>query len=241
MNPELHEFIKPLLLSLQLAVSVSVSLVIIMLPVAYGIYWSQKMLVFHWRQKLIKRAFLVLETVCWLPLILPPTVLGLYFLMWTGQQSTLGQWLNQFDFTIPFTFFGMWLALFIFSIPFALQPMLLGFRQCPDEWKELLQLMPISHRKRLLKFFLPHLKVPLLMAFILSFSHVLGEFGVVLMVGGGIPDRSETVSIAIFRAFEQMEWSRANHYSLILLIFSCSVLLWMQTLSRRHQSTQRKL
>jgi molybdate transport system permease protein len=211
-----------LFLSLKLAAIVCVTLLVVGLPIAYWITFSR------WRWKF------AVESIVALPLVLPPTVLGFYILVATGQQSPIGRWYQSWSgHLLPFSFEGLALASVIYSLPFAVQPMVAAFSLVD---RGLLNASAILGASRLRTFF--QIVFPLslggvITGMVLSFAHTLGEFGVVLMVGGNIPGVTETISIAIYDDVQALDYASANRTALVLLIFSFLVLSITYSLNRK--------
>jgi molybdate transport system permease protein len=211
-----------LLLSIRLAVCVSLILFVIGMPLAYWLAYSR------WRGK-----FLV-ESVVALPLVLPPTVLGFYVLVAMGPRGPLGKlWQAAFGHGLAFTFTGLVLASILYSFPFTVQPLVASFERVD---RQLLQASAVLGAGRLRTFWrviLP-LSVPgVVTALVLSFAHTLGEFGVVLMVGGNLPGVTRTVSIDIYDHVQSLEYAQANRMALVLLIFSFVVLSVVYGINRQ--------
>ncbi len=211
-----------LFLSLKLAAVVCVILLLIGVPIAYWITFSR------WRWKFI------VESVVALPLVLPPTVLGFYVLVAMGQQSPLGRLYQSWSgHLLPFTIEGLAFASVIYSLPFAEQPMVASFSLVD---RNLLNASAILGASRIRTFF--RIVFPLsiggvVTGMVLSFAHTLGEFGVVLMVGGNIPGVTQTISIAIYDDVQALDYASANHAALVLLIFSFVVLSITYSLNRK--------
>lgn len=209
-------------LTIRLALLVSVVLLVIGSPIAYWIAFSR------WRFK-----FLV-EAVVAMPLVLPPTVLGFYFLLLLGQQSPLGRALAQvFGVRLPFTFAGLALASVIYSLPFAVQPFAAGFAAVDRRLIHASALLGSSDLKTFFRLILPLSKTAIITGFVLSFAHTLGEFGVVLMVGGNIPGVTRTISIAIYDDVQALDYHSAGLNALALLIFAFVVLSIVYAMNRR--------
>jgi molybdate transport system permease protein len=209
-------------LSVKLGVVVSSILLVVGLPIAYWLAFSR------WRWK-----FLV-ESVVALPLVLPPTVLGFYVLVATGPRTSLGRaYLAVFDRTLPFTFEGLVLASVFYSLPFSVQPFAAAFAAVD---RGLLQASATLGASRLRTFFrvvLPLSLAGVVAGAVLSFAHTLGEFGVVLMVGGNLPGVTRTVSIDIYDQVQAFNYAVANQTALVLLIFSFAVLSLVYGINRR--------
>ncbi|MGE5082295.1 MAG: molybdate ABC transporter permease subunit [Acidobacteriota bacterium] len=200
-------------LTLQLAFAVSVLLLLLGLPIAYWIAFSS------WRWKFLVQAVVAL------PLVLPPTVLGFYVLVALGPRSPLGRWwISLTGHTLAFTFSGLVIGSVIYSLPFAVQPFAASFASVD---RKLIAASATLGASRLRTFFrvVAPLSVPgLVTGAALSFAHTMGEFGVVLMVGGNIPGVTRTVSIDIYDRVQAADYAGANQTALALLVL-CFVLL----------------
>src|ERR1700739_696057 len=209
-------------LTLQLAVTVSVILFVLGLPLAYWIAFSS------WRGK-----FLV-EAVLALPIVLPPTVLGFYVLVARGPRSPLGRWwISLTGHTLAFTFSGLVIGSILYSLPFAVQPFAASFTSVD---RKLIAASATLGASRLRTFFrvIAPLSVPgLITGTALSFAHTMGEFGVVLMVGGNIPGVTRTVSIDIFARVQAADYATADETALLLLAFSFVVLAVVYGVNRK--------
>jgi molybdate transport system permease protein len=202
-----------LLLSIRLAVCVSLILFVIGMPLAYWLAYSR------WRGK-----FLV-ESIVALPLVLPPTVLGFYMLVAMGPRAPLGKlWQAAFGHGLAFTFTGLVFASILYSLPFTVQPLVASFENVNRKLVEASAVLGAGRLRTFWRVILP-LSVPgAVTALVLSFAHTLGEFGVVLMVGGNLPGVTRTVSIDIYDHVQSLEYAEANHMALVLLLFSFVVL-----------------
>jgi molybdate transport system permease protein len=209
-------------LTARLAALVAAILLLVSLPLAYWITFSRH----RW-------TFLV-ESVVSLPLVLPPTVLGFYLLVSFGAQSPLGQlWTAWTGRSLAFTFEGLVVASLIYSLPFAVQPIAAAFSQVDPTLREASATLGASPLRTFLRVVLPLSKQGVLTGVILSFAHTVGEFGVVLMVGGNLPGITRTVSISIYDQVQTLQYSEANRTALLLLVFSFAVLLVVHGLRRR--------
>ncbi|HLI82255.1 MAG TPA: molybdate ABC transporter permease subunit, partial [Candidatus Binataceae bacterium] len=167
-------------------------------------------------------------------LVLPPTVLGFYVLVATGHQSPLGRLYESWSgHLLPFSFAGLAVASVIYSLPFAVQPMVASFRSIDRNLLNASAILGASRMRTFLRIVFPLSIGGVVTGMVLSFAHTLGEFGVVLMVGGNIPGVTETISIAIYDDVEALNYARANHTALGLLIFSFVVLSITYSLNRR--------
>lgn len=209
-------------LSLRLSACTMLVLVALGLPLAYWLANTR------WRARFLVEAFVAL------PIVLPPTVLGFYVLMAVGPLSPLGRFYESiFGYRLPFTFEGLLVASVLYSLPFAVQPFTSGFLSVPSR---LIETSWCLGEGRLATFFrvaLPMAWPGVLTGMVLSFAHTLGEFGVVLMIGGNIPGVTRTVSISIYDEVQALNYDAANQTSLALLLFSFAVLALTYGLQRR--------
>ncbi len=174
------------------------------------------------------------EALVALPLVLPPTVFGYYLLVAFGAASPLGQfWQAAFGQPLVFTFEGLLLASIIFNLPFAIQPMQRGFEAIPAEVREAAACCGLSPWKALLRVELPLAWPGILTAMVLSFAHTLGEFGIVLMVGGSIPGETRTIAIAIYDRVQAFDDVAAGQMSALLLAISLATIALTFAFSRR--------
>lgn len=209
-------------LTVQLAVMTAGLLLVVGLPIAYWISFSR------WRWK-----FLV-ESVVALPLVLPPTVLGFYILVAIGPHSPLG-WLYEslVGHPLPFTFEGLLIASVLYSLPFAVQPFVSAFEQVDRRLIEMSWTLGVSRLGTFFKLILPMSLAGVVTGFVLSFAHTLGEFGVVLMVGGNIEGVTRTVSIDLYDEVQALNYAGAAKTALLLLAVSYGILLIVYALNRR--------
>lgn len=167
----------------------------------------------------------IVEALVALPLVLPPTVLGFYLLVGLGPLTAVGRTLTEIlGHTLAFSFTGLVVGSVIYSLPFAVQPMVAGLRSVNRHVIESASTLGASPAKVYLRIALPMARASVLTAAVLTFLHTVGEFGVVLMLGGSIPGRTRTLSIAIYDAVENFEYASANRMSLVLLLL-CTVAL----------------
>ena len=209
-------------LSLRLAAIVAVILVAIGLPLAYWLAFSR------WRGKF------VIEAIVALPLVLPPTVLGFYVLLAIGSQSPLGRaWTAWTGHGLAFTFEALVLASILYSLPFAVQPMASAFSQVDASLLEASSTLGASGWRTFVRVLVPLSMDGIVTGAVLSFAHTLGEFGVVLMVGGNLPGVTRTVSIAIYDHVQGFQYAAANQTALLLLAFSFAVLAGVYAMLRK--------
>jgi len=208
-------------LTVELALVVSAVLVVVGLPLAYWIAFSR------WRWK-----FLVEATVA-LPIVLPPTVLGFYVLVALGSQSPLGRWWQSFTgHTLAFTFTGLVIGSILYSLPFAVQPFSAAFASVDRKVLAASATLGASPVRTFFRIVIP-LSVPgLITGVVLAFAHTMGEFGVVLMIGGNIPGVTRTVSIDIYDQVQASNYAAANATALLLLVFCFAVLTAVYGLNR---------
>jgi molybdate transport system permease protein len=174
------------------------------------------------------------EAVVALPLVLPPTVLGYYLLVALGAQSPIGRWWEEVTgTTLAFTFRGLVIASVLYSLPFAVQPLLAAFAQLDRRLLEASAVLGRGSVVTLLRIALPLSRAGLATAAVLTFAHTVGEFGVVLMVGGNIPGETRTLSISVYDSVQSFDYATAGRTSLVLLLFSFVVLTATYVLQRR--------
>ncbi len=204
----------PFLLSFKLAGVTTIILFIVTLPLAW--YLSQT------KSKI--KPFL--EAITALPIVLPPSVLGFYILVLLSQNSPIGSFFSDvFNIKLIFNFTGLVVASCFYSMPFMVQPLQSGFEGLNKNMLEASYIAGKSKFITLLKVALPNIKPSLLTAIIITFAHTVGEFGVVLMVGGSIPNETKVASVAIYEMVEVMDYKLAHIYSAIMVIISFIVLL----------------
>ncbi len=181
-----------------------------------------------------KRSIIVdiLEPIIMSPLVLPPTVLGFYILEIFGVSGSVGKFLNHFDLKLVFNFWGLLIGSIIYSLPFSVSPIIAGFRAIPKSLIEASYTLGKSKFHTLLKVIIPNAKYSIISALVLVFSHTIGEFGVVLMVGGDIPGKTRTASIAIFDYVQELNYKDANISALILFSIAMISLIFLQILKR---------
>ncbi len=201
-------------LTLKLALITTLLLFVIGTPLAY------------WLSATKSKTKPIWETLVSMPLILPPTVLGFYLLIAFGQSSFLGKFLEDvFGVQLVFSFSGLVLASVIYSLPFMVHPIQSGFSSLPNHLKEAAYSLGKSKTTTFFKILLPNMKPALLTGIVLSFAHTIGEFGVVLMIGGNLPGETRVASIAIYDEVEALNYSNANTLSFILFVLSFVILL----------------
>lgn len=209
-------------LTVELATIVAATLMLIGLPLAYWIAFSER----RWK-------FLV-ETLVALPLILPPTVLGFYLLIAFGSHSAFGRWWQSLTgHPLAFSFSGLVLGSVIYSLPFSVQPLTSSFSAVDRSLLAASATLGAGKWSTFWRVVVP-LSIPgIITAVVLSFAHTIGEFGVVLMIGGNIPGITRTISIDIYDRVQAAEYAAANSTSLLLLVFSFLVLAIVYGINRR--------
>lgn len=209
-------------LSMKLAASVTAILLVVGMPVAYWLAYS------GWRGKFL------LESVVALPLVLPPTVLGFYALIAMGPRGPMGKlWIALFGHGLAFTFGGLVLASVLYSFPFAVQPLVASFEGVDRRLLDASAVLGAGDARTFLRVILPLSLPGVITAAVLSFAHTLGEFGVVLMVGGNLAGVTRTVSIDIYDHVQSLEYGEANRMALVLLAISFAVLSVVYGINRR--------
>lgn len=205
---------EPFLLSFKLAAITTCILFVLSLPLAW--YLSQT----HSKSKPF------LEAITALPIVLPPSVLGFYILVVLSENSPLGAIFEDlFGIALVFNFTGLVIASCFYSLPFMVQPLQSGFESLNKNMLEASYISGKSKVETILKVALPNMKPALLTALIVTFAHTVGEFGVVLMIGGSIPGETKVASVAIYEMVESMDYTLAHIYSAIMVIMSFIVLL----------------
>jgi molybdate transport system permease protein len=214
MNSLLNIDWTPFVLSFKLAFITSTILFIISVPFAW--YLSQT-----------KSKFKpILEALTAMPIVLPPSVLGFYILWGLSYNSPIGAFFQEhFNMKLVFNFNGLVIASCLYSFPFMVQPLQNGFESLNKSMIEASYIAGKSKLVTLLKVALPNIKPSIMTAIVITFAHTVGEFGVVLMVGGSIPDKTEVASVAIYDLVENMDYEKAHIYSAIMVLLSFIVLV----------------
>ena len=216
-----------------LALSLQLGGLTVLMLVPLAVFVGRGLAYRHFRGKPL------VEAVLTLPLVLPPTVVGYYLLTGLGGGSLIGQWWERFfGQPLVFHFSGLLLASLIVNIPFAVQPITRAFEAIPSELRDAAACCGMGFWRTLLAVELPLAWPGLLTGMVLTFAHTLGEFGVVLMVGGNIPGETRTVAIAIYDRVQAFDFNAAGNMSLLLLVLSLVVLSvaggWARPSGRRH-------
>jgi molybdate transport system permease protein len=217
----------PLWLSLRLAFVTMLILLLLGIPLAWWLAYSRH----RWK--------VVIETIISLPMVLPPSVLGFYLLLAFSPATGLGKLLDQWlDIRLVFTFHGLVVASVIYSLPFMINPLLAGFRSLPPDLHEASRTLGKSDWTTLFRVLLPNMPASLITGAVLSFAHTIGEFGVVMMIGGSIPGETRVASVAIYDEVQSTHYPQANRYALVLLALSFTILLLVYLVNHRYNKSK---
>lgn len=212
----------PIWLTLRLASVTTFLLLLIGVPVAGGLALSRF------------RLKPVVEALVSLPLVLPPSVVGFYLLLAFSPTSRFGAWLLQtFDLQLVFSFPGLVVASLLYSLPFMVHPIQAGLENLPASWREAAYTLGQSPSRTFWRVLLPNCQPALLTGIVLSFAHTIGEFGLVLMIGGNLPGQTRVASIAIYDEVEQLHFDTAHAYAALLLMLSFGILLLVYSINKR--------
>ena len=215
---------QPIILTLELALITTALLLLVAIPLANWLAYSKS------------KTKPIIEALVSMPLVLPPTVLGFYLLIAFSPNSAFGEWLDQsLGLRLIFSFEGLVFASMIYSLPFMVQPIQAGLTALPSNMKESSYVLGYSKTTTLFKVLLPNIKASLLSGIVLAFAHTIGEFGVVLMIGGNIPGVTKVASIAIYDEVESLNYSAANQYALVLLLITFSILVTVYIINHRNK------
>ena len=211
-----------LTLTFELALISTIILLVIGTPIAWWLSHTK-----------VRYKFLI-ETMVALPIVLPPTVLGFYLLIFLGPQGSIGKLVSYLGGpSLIFSFTGLVLGSIVYSMPFVIQPLQHAFSVIDKRADETAATIGFSRLRRFFYLFLPLSKTGYLSAFILGFAHTLGEFGIVLMIGGNIPGETQVASISIYNYVEMLEYDKAHALSLLLLLISFTLLAIIYSLRIR--------
>jgi len=218
-------FAQTLWLTLKLAVSTTAILVMIGLPFAYWMAYTKV------------RIKPLVEALVSMPMVLPPSVIGYYMLVIYSPRNWFGEWLGQvFNVRLAFSFEGVLIASVIFSLPFMIQPLHNGLRSLPDSLREASYTLGKSKGTTFLRVLLPNIKPSIITAVALTFAHSIGEFGIVLMVGGNMPGETRVASIAIYDEVQALNFEAANRYALILFLVSLVLLTTIYSINKKYDT-----
>ena len=211
-----------LTLTFELALISTIILLVIGTPIAW------------WLSQTKVRFKFLIETMVALPIVLPPTVLGFYLLIFLGPQGSVGKLVSYLGGpSLIFSFTGLVLGSIVYSMPFVIQPLQHAFSVIDKRADETAATIGFSRLRRFFYLFLPLSKTGYLSAFVLGFAHTLGEFGIVLMIGGNIPGETQVASISIYNYVEMLEYDKAHMLSLLLLLISFTLLAIIYSLRIR--------
>jgi molybdate transport system permease protein len=216
-----------LALTLRLALVTTLLLLWVAIPLAFWIAFTRSRL----------RSFV--EAICTLPLLLPPTVLGFYLLVLLGPRTAFGRaWIHLTGHPLAFSFAGLVVGSAIYSLPFAVQPLVAGFSGVDTALLEQARLLGATRIRLLREILLPLSARSVLTAAVLCFTHTVGEFGVVLMIGGDIPGSTRTLSISIYDQVQDFSYAQANHTALVLVLISIAALILLYSHRRPADEAQ---
>lgn len=213
---------QPVWLTLRLAGLTTLILLVVSTPIAWWLAHTR-----HWLKQPV-------AAVVALPLVLPPTVLGFYLLLLLGPKGPVGQFTEALGLgTLPFTFAGLVVASVIYSLPFAVQPLQNAFESLGDRMLEVAATLRASPWDRFMTVAVPMARPGFLTAAVLAFAHTVGEFGVVLMIGGNIPGETKVLSVAIYDHVETLEYDQAHLLAAGMLVFAFIVLVVLYQVNGR--------
>ncbi len=213
----------PLYLSLYISSISTIILILFSLPVAW--------LLSQTKNVIMKR---LIETFIALPLVLPPTVLGFYLLIILNPQTIIGKiWFNLSGTHLIFSTSGLIVGSIIYSVPFAIQPIQIAFEKIKQNIIDQAYILQYSKFKMFIKIIIPLSKHGIITAIILTFAHTLGEFGMVLMIGGNIPGKTQVISIAIYESVETLNYTLTHTLSLIVIIISFIILTILFNINKK--------
>lgn len=208
-----EDFINTLLLTGKLAGWTTIILFIIGFPIAYLLAYQR-----FWFKSLV-------EAIISMPMVLPPTVLGFYMLVAYSPQNAFGGFLEKYlDVRLAFSFEGVLLASVVFSLPFMIQPLQNGLTAIPVSFREAAYTLGKSKTETFFRVLIPNMIPSIVTALAMTFAHCIGEFGVVIMVGGNMPGETRVASIAIYDEVQALNYDVANQYSLVLFLISLAIL-----------------
>lgn len=219
------QFVQTLWVTFKLASLTTICLIIIGFPIAYWLTYSR-----------VKIKPLI-EALVSMPMVLPPSVIGYYMLIVYSPHNWFGAWLRKtFDLNLAFTFQGVLIASIIFSLPFMVQPLHNGLRSLPDSLREASYTLGKSKIVTFFRVLVPNIKSFVITGIAFTFAHSVGEFGVVLMVGGNMPGQTRVASIAIYDEVQALNFSTANRYAVILFIISFALLTTIYSVNKKYDT-----
>ena len=225
----ISDMLLPVWVSIKLAGVTTLCLLVFATPLAY---WLAK----PSRGQIIGRIKIMLMGVIAMPLVLPPTVIGFYLLLLLSPNFGIGKWLLQYNISaFVFTFEGLVIGSIIYSLPFFVQPVYAQFLRIPTSVMEVASLLEPSRFRRFIRVALPQARIGIILGSLISFAHTIGEFGVVLMIGGSISGETKVVSIAIYEQVEALNYEAAHMMSAILIIMGMVMVALIASVSRLYQ------
>ena len=223
------DMLNPVWVSIKLAAITTLCLLLFATPVAY---WLAK----PSRGRAISRLKVLLMGIIAMPLVLPPTVIGFFFLLLLSPSVGIGKWLIEHNISpLVFTFEGLVIGSIIYSLPFYIQPVYAQFLRIPASVMEVAHLLEPSRLRRFIRVALPQARIGIILGSLISFAHTIGEFGVVLMIGGSISGETKVVSIAIYEQVEALNYEAAHMMSGILIIMGIIMVALIASVSRLNQ------
>ena len=215
-------FIETMLLTFKVATITTIILFVIGIPIAY------------WLSNTKSKLKPVFETIVSMPLVLPPSVIGFYLLIFLGPASITGGFFEEYlDMRLVLSFEGILIGSVIFSFPFMIHPIQSGLQSLPKSLTEAAYTLGKSKLETLIYIQLPNIRASVLTGVVLTFAHTIGEFGVVLMIGGNIPGETRLASIAIYDEVEALNYDLANQYALTLFAICFTILLLVFLINRK--------
>lgn len=225
----ISDMLLPVWVSIKLASITTLCLLLFATPLAY---WLAK----PSSGNVVGRIKILLMGIIAMPLVLPPTVIGFYLLLLLSPSVGIGQWLIEHNISpLVFTFEGLVIGSIIYSLPFYIQPVYAQFLRIPQSVMEVASLLEPSRLRRFIKIVLPQARIGIILGGLISFAHTIGEFGVVLMIGGSILGETKVVSIAIYEQVEALNYEAAHLMSGILIIMGIIMVALIATVSRLNQ------
>lgn len=215
------EFLSTMALTFKLATITTLILLFLAIPLASYLVFAQS------------RFKSIAETIVSMPLVLPPSVLGFYLLLAFSPSSLLGEFLTSHGIRLSFSFEGLVIGSVLFSLPFMVHPIQSALAQVPYSIFEASYTLGKSKLQTMIKVIMPLIRHGLISGIVLAFAHTVGEFGVILMIGGNIPDETRVASIAIYDEVESLNYALAHQYALTLFIITFAILLLVYTLNKK--------
>ncbi len=215
------EFLTTMVLTFELATITTIILLLIGIPLAAFLAYGRT------------RFKSLIETVVSMPLVLPPSVLGFYLLLAFSPASVIGEFLTEHGIRLAFSFEGLVIGSVLFSLPFMVHPIQSALSQVPPSIFEAAYTLGKSKLETMVRVILPSIRHGLISGIVLAFAHTVGEFGVILMIGGNIPDETRVASIAIYDEVESLNYAMAHQYALTLFVVTFAILLLVYTLNKK--------